>query len=266
MAAPIPTSAQHCRVIYADRTVITARWHCPLAAPFWRLYLNDAPGSEIVYPGGVHPLVSERVHVVPAWGDFTGRCRGDVGHVYLHLDPGEPLRGLARLIPRPLVLPPDPAAHRRLRELVAAPGRSSLWQMRAQAAALAALVACVELLPRTLRARLDEGAVGDDAIARALVHIEGYLHEELPIPLLARRCGLSTPHFGVRFKRRTGQTPQRYLQERRVAVAAERLLSGDESIEAIASGCGFANRYHFSRVFARRMGIGPGAYRRGGRF
>ena len=273
MATPLTGLPPRCRVLYAARTVIGRGWRYQLGGPFWRLYLNAAAGAEIVHPGGVHALTPGRIHVLPAWGEYASRCHGEVGHVYLHVDPGEPLRDiarspdpLARRFARPIALPSDPAMEARLGELADSPGRSPVWQLRAQAVALAALVACLDLLPAAERARLDRDAVGDDAVAAAQIYIEDFLHQELSIPRLARHCGLSPAHFGVRFKRRTGTAPQRYLRERRIAVAAERLLAGPEPIDGIAAGCGFANRYHFSRVFAQLMGVGPAAYRRAGRF
>jgi transcriptional regulator GlxA family with amidase domain len=51
------------------------------------------------------------------------------------------------------------------------------------------------------------------------------------------------------------------VQERRVQRAAELLARTTLSIDEIAERCGFANRYHFSRVFAQRMAAPPGRYR-----
>ncbi len=35
-----------------------------------------------------------------------------------------------------------------------------------------------------------------------------------------------------------------------------------DSIDAVAAASGFGNRFYFSRVFARHLGVAPGAYRR----
>ena len=45
-------------------------------------------------------------------------------------------------------------------------------------------------------------------------------------------------------------------------LAAQALLFTADSIETIAATSGFANRFYFSRVFTRQMGISPAAYRR----
>ena len=63
------------------------------------------------------------------------------------------------------------------------------------------------------------------------------------------------------FRDATGQTPGRYVQDRRLRRAAEALVSTDQSIDEIAESCGFANRYYFTRVFSQRMGVPPARYR-----
>lgn len=57
-------------------------------------------------------------------------------------------------------------------------------------------------------------------------------------------------------------TPARYVVERRIAAATQELVFTQDSIERVAARLGFANRYHLTRVFTRRMGIPPAAYRR----
>ena len=108
--------------------------------------------------------------------------------------------------------------------------------------------------------------VTGDPVAPALRSIEENLRDSLSTEALALRCALSTDHFAKVFQAQVGQTPARYVQERRVVVAAERLLASDEDIGGIASECGFANRFHFTRVFTRRMGTPPAQYRKGGRW
>lgn len=236
---------------------------------FWRVYINDVDGAEIVHPGGVHRITAKHIHVVPAWGEFTSRCRGRIEHFFLHLDPGEPLRDIGRwphpvaaFFRKPITLARDPLMEARLRTISASKDRSPLWYLQAQALGLAAVVACFEAMPATDRERLDEVSDSSDVVLHMLRYIEDHLHLDFDIDELAKRCGLSASHFFRVFRQRTGKTPQRYLQDRRVALAADRLATSPDPIEVIAEKCGFANRYHFSRVFAQRMGVGPAAFRR----
>lgn len=86
--------------------------------------------------------------------------------------------------------------------------------------------------------------------------------EDLPVDLLARRCGLSRSHFGRAFKISTGHSPHRWLIRYRLLRAQEMLEWTDESIVAIALACGFADQSHFTRMFRAVVGASPAAWRR----
>ena len=53
-----------------------------------------------------------------------------------------------------------------------------------------------------------------------------------------------------------------YALQRRLSLAARKLLYGQASIDTIAQEHGFANRFHFTRAFTREIGITPAAYRK----
>lgn len=259
------------RVLHADATVIDGRWRFALRNPFWRIYCNDDAGAEVSFPDGVLQLAPDRIHVLPAWGDFASRCRRSVGHAYLHVDPGEPLRDLparhdaaGRALARPWTLPRDPLLVARFRAVCSERRDTVWWRLRAQAVALTILAAVLDQVPASVRTILEEG-VEDDVLAPVRRWIDHVLPAPIPVARLAREAGLSPSHFAKIFRARTGVAPRRYVQERRIALAAERLIASDDPIEQVAADFGFANRFHFSRVFASRMGQGPAAYRRAGR-
>jgi AraC family transcriptional regulator len=51
------------------------------------------------------------------------------------------------------------------------------------------------------------------------------------------------------------------VRQLRLDFACAQLTSGRHSLAAIAQAAGFADQSHFTRVFRRRMGLTPGAYR-----
>ncbi len=79
---------------------------------------------------------------------------------------------------------------------------------------------------------------------------------------LANECSMSENHFIRRFRVILSQTPAPYIQERRVALAAQKLLFSTDNIEKIAVETGFGNRSYFSRVFANATGFSSAAYRK----
>ena len=256
----------HCRILYADQVTIDTWWDVSLRNPFWRLYRNDQDGAAISTPGGPVALPAGELVLVPAWGRFQGICATPIGHFYVHFDPlglrGEWDRGC---LERPFVLPHDPARSAAVDRLRSRIADTAVWRLGMQALLLDCLAALAASLPDAARVRLDQHLASDDPLAAALGHIESNLAGHLSIEELARLCAVSPDHFARLFRARSGRTPSRYIQERRIAIAADRLIASDQDIAAIATATGFANRFHFTRVFTRLMGVPPATYRRTGR-
>lgn len=98
-------------------------------------------------------------------------------------------------------------------------------------------------------------------IKRVRAFIEAHLGAPLYLEDLAEVAGLSRFHFSRGFKATTGIGVHRYVQERRVARARERLIHGREPIARIALDCGFASQAHFTTVFRNTTGLTPGRFR-----
>jgi AraC family transcriptional regulator len=128
-----------------------------------------------------------------------------------------------------------------------------------------ALANLMRTLPDEQAARCWRHLQGQHRIAPALEHIDANLDHGLDNASLARLCHVSEDHFIRLFRQLLRQTPAQYVLDRRVSVAAQRLIFSQESIDAIAEQCGFRDRYYFSRVFAQRMGLPPATYRRSDR-
>ena len=88
--------------------------------------------------------------------------------------------------------------------------------------------------------------------------------QPLDVPTLARLAHVSEAHFIRTFRATFGETPNRYLQRRRVERAMFLLRSTEQSVTDICMAVGFASLGTFSRVFAEIVGEPPSVYRRRG--
>ena len=88
--------------------------------------------------------------------------------------------------------------------------------------------------------------------------------EPLDVPTLARIAHVSEAHFIRTFRATFGETPNRYLQRRRVERAMFLLRSTEQSVTEICMAVGFSSLGTFSRVFAEIVGEPPSVYRRRG--
>ena len=88
--------------------------------------------------------------------------------------------------------------------------------------------------------------------------------EPLDVPTLAAMAHVSQAHFIRTFKATFGETPNRYLQRRRVERAMVLLRGTDQTVTDICMAVGFSSLGTFSRVFTEIVGEPPTAHRRRG--
>ncbi|MGJ7489779.1 helix-turn-helix transcriptional regulator [Variovorax sp. ZT4R33] len=78
----------------------------------------------------------------------------------------------------------------------------------------------------------------------------------------AAACRLSRGHFGKAFKQSVGHSPHAWLTAQRIEQARRLLLARDIPVAEIAVTCGFADQSHFTRTFAKEVGVPPVHWRR----
>jgi AraC-like DNA-binding protein len=255
----------HIRIFAARYVELPAQtWNSAnVQDPFWRLYMNSHAGAALELAGGSFALEPERLYLVPAGVRFSCGNSATVGHFYVHFDViGVPRIALRGLFGGPLRVPASAALEQQARALAERPALGLPEQFQMKALLYGALAAYLQSLPVEAIERYWRLAAAYAPVRAALAEIEACLPEQLTNRRLARLCHMSEDYFIRRFRECVGQSPARYIQEQRVLQAAQLLLFTADSIETIAAASGFANRFYFSRVFARHMGAAPAAYRR----
>lgn len=91
--------------------------------------------------------------------------------------------------------------------------------------------------------------------------IEERLAEDLSIADLAAVVHMSQFHFARTFKAATGNSPHRYLTQRRIERAKVLLGVTKLSVAEIAYSVGFTNQSHFIAQFRKAIGTTPQNYR-----
>ncbi len=90
---------------------------------------------------------------------------------------------------------------------------------------------------------------------------ENYAHPA-PVAAMARLSGLPDRSFKRRFRQATGLTPLDYVHTLRLEESKQLLETTDLPIDAIASEVGYEDASFFRRLFRRKVGLTPHAYRR----
>jgi AraC-like DNA-binding protein len=270
MPALIPgiSDSFHIRLFSAGYIQLGRWWpHTDRIRSMWRLCRAEREGAFLVWASGQYALPAGRFALVPPGLKFEARLERPVREFYVHFGViGWPPSAIREIFPRPITLPPDP-----FREGLADSLRGEIRRTNRLDSALSCRVkSLVHLAMADLESVLDEGklallhriADGQLDLLEVLRFIDHHLDEPLENHRLAEIAHTSESCFIRRFREAMGQTPARYVQDRRVARASELLVCTEQSIEEVAQRCGFANRYYFSRVFAQRVGRPPGRYRK----
>ncbi|MDJ0849213.1 MAG: AraC family transcriptional regulator, partial [Myxococcota bacterium] len=258
MSVLFPGAAEALQVrLFSAGTVELGEWwpRTDQIRGFWRLYFNDREGVSLLLRTGRFDMPRERVVLVPSGLDFQANLERDVRQLYCHFDfVGWPPETTTQLLPDPLVLEPDAerdALTLRLREeLAEADEIDPILGSRLKALVHLSFADALSVLPDESTGRFLRLVDGHRELFGVLQYIEENLGHTLSNAHLAELAGSSESRFIRRFRAAMGQSPARYVQDRRLRRAAELLVSSDEGIGEIAEACGFANRYYFSRVFA----------------
>lgn len=100
----------------------------------------------------------------------------------------------------------------------------------------------------------------------AVLHVQKWLAKHLaapnPVEEMVRRSGLPERTFKRRFRNATRLAPITYVQCLRMERAKQKLETTSNSIEEIGWAVGYEDTSSFRRLFRRRVGMSPGAYRR----
>lgn len=105
------------------------------------------------------------------------------------------------------------------------------------------------------------GKLSPKRLSRVLDFIERHVGEDIGLSDLAAAAHLSPFHFARSFKASTGQSPLRYLADRRLDLAKSLIAEGEIPLAEIALICNFSSQANFTRAFTRAMGMSPGQYR-----
>jgi len=286
LTAPICVFSCYARLMAADPSVLIDRLHIRVSRcghqdidqdwnkfkgccfPYWTSYINTSAGASIrLADGSEHELAPNLVHLIPAWVRYDCETTRKVQHLWALFDivgiPGSLIRECfpgVRTLPLHGPLLSSSECMRQALTAKAQPTASNLFAVKS--ALYTTMWELFGNLSKEESKRLFAATAPDSVVAPALDLIDQRLSDPVSNFALARACGFSEHHFIRLFRRHLGQSPAQYALERRVAEGARLLALEEHGIDEISRLCGFPDRYYFTRVFSRLMGLAPAAYRR----
>lgn len=101
-----------------------------------------------------------------------------------------------------------------------------------------------------------------DIVQKVIAYIETNLEKEIDLDHIAKNIGYSKFHLNRIFTAYTGITIYKYLQNRRLTIAAEKLVKTDKPIIQIAYEAGYDSPQSFTFAFKQVYLYPPKVYRK----
>lgn len=101
-----------------------------------------------------------------------------------------------------------------------------------------------------------------ERIRPVLHYMRDHLADPVDRDILARKLNVSPQWFHTVFSQVMGEPPMAYLNRLRIAKASRLLIATTHSVSEISQMTGFSDPLYFSRLFKKKTGSSPLAYRR----
>ena len=89
-----------------------------------------------------------------------------------------------------------------------------------------------------------------------------FQNPDFNVNTLSKMMGLHYNYFSILFKRETGISPKKAINDCRIKNACKMLKFTDNSVKNISLKCGFSDEFYFSRNFKKVMKVSPTEYRK----
>ena len=118
------------------------------------------------------------------------------------------------------------------------------------------------ILMKSLRVKDCMHRGNNDYIRAAIQFIRNQYYAPVKVSDIAACVGINRSYLYTLFIQETGMSPNAYLSSFRLTRAAEMLNITGDSIEQIASSCGYQDAVVFSKAFKKKYGISPRQFRK----
>ncbi|WP_372650760.1 helix-turn-helix domain-containing protein [Draconibacterium sp.] len=255
-----------------------------LSFPYWRIYHNSSSGAVIIYNGKEYHLAPNKVIMIPPNTSYATRLYNNkipkagcslqggrvntnfseekekldqyILHLFIHFNIGIPYDTF-----QPGIFCFDLTDH--LLEKLQMIKRHLNYENTKFSFHISL---ALQSLITDLLAELPEESWNilskNQRILNSLAYIERNIDKDLSNSILAEEARMSTNAFIQLFSKETGMSPQKYIRQKRINQACIILHHSNFSIDQVAYKTGFANRYHFSKIFKEISGFSPAQYKK----
>ncbi len=261
-----------------------SQWECnDMSFPFWRLYWNKTGMGEISFRDKVYQMDRNSIYIIPPLTSYNTHIRGQkritkgihvegkrvdstkndeelnresLHHLFIHFNLGVPYD---RVMPGIFKIEISRDQQRKLeviQEFLKTENETFPLNLNIY------LYSIITEHIASLKEELWQTTMIDYRVMNSIRIIEKEIDKHVSNKQLAETTGMAANSYIRLFRDELSVSPQMYIKQQKIARACMLLHHSNDSIETIAAMLGFADRYHFSKVFKKIINKTPAAYRK----
>ncbi len=260
-------------------------WDChDMIFPFWRLYWNKNSGGQLIHQEHVFEMDSNHIYIIPPFTSFSSRFTKNhiynegihvsgkhltshlkesdyeekyLIHFFIHFNLGVPFDNV---YPGILKIELTDYLRDRLEYLTE---RLKIENKDFKLTFNLKLQAFIKEALTNIGPELWKAINIDERVLKVIRYVEVHINEKLSNTEMSSLINMAPNSFARLFKEEMNITLHNFIQNRKIAKACELFEHSNKTIEIVAYGLGFSDRYHFSRVFKSVTGLTPAVYKSG---
>jgi len=230
------------------------KWNHPeVFSPFWRLYYNVNEGAHIHFENTKLNLDAKKIYLIPSNLLFNCANTQTFQHLWIHFELPKIWRSsfhapIEIVTDAEMILFLDSLTNDKYENL----NKNNAWYLGNSILNYALFKIKEPLKSKRI----------PPAISKLYQYIEGKPEYKENYAQLAQKFSMSERNMSRLFKNHYGLTLNEFAMGIKLNLATKYLRDGTMDIESIAEKCGFSDRFHFSKVFKKKILFSPAAFRK----
>ena len=251
----INISNESFQLIECGYAEVGAQWKNIVAYfPYYRIYLITEGSAELKLKDSTLELKPNTLYYIPSFQIVSGNCTNQLKHYYVHFSPKKDSLNMLEFYKPSQAVIANPHDIKLFKELLKAFPKSDMANTIRKAGIFQYLLA---------KFFDDAESYNNDMLRfkKVIEYINDHVIEQIDTVTLASIANLNEVYFSNLFSKTFGIPPIKYVNQKKMNIAATMLAENKLSVKEIAYSLGYENETYFFLIFKKTFGITPSQYK-----